>query len=167
MMKSYTTYGIALLLIVQWFGSELMAQPRQITGFDTLMKALFSGENVRVIIRYAQCNRSEKGEAGDRSRDVVAGMAIGTFEYFAEGVIPGSPAFVTFSESKLILNPIGKGHVFNYGKVRVMAGNAVTVTAQYLDPKRYKVLMDQTYKGTINDGLNNGGIYFFRSGDGP
>lgn len=167
MMKSYVKYGIALLFLFQWINPELMAQPRLITCFDTLMKALFSGENVRVVIRYAQCSRTQNGEAGDRSPEVVAGMAIGAFEYFAEGVIPGSPAFVTFSESKLIRNPIGKGHVINYGKVRVMAGNTVTVTAQYIDPKRYKVLMDQTYKGTINDGLNNGGIYFYRSGDSP
>ncbi len=167
MMKSFTKYGITLFIVFQWINPELMAQPRLITSFDTLMKALFFGENVRVVIHYAQCIRTGKGQAGDRSPDVVAGMEIGTFEYFADGVIPGSPAFVTFSESKLIRNPIGKGHVINYGKVRVMAGNAVTVTAQYLDPKRYKVLMDQTYKGTINDGLNNGGIYFYRSGDGP
>lgn len=156
-------YLVPLFLLIQWADPAIFAQTRQIKDFDSLVNALSAGENVKVVIRYAKCRLTEKGNVKEKSPDAITGMEIGTFEYFAAGVIPGSPAIVVFSESKLIRNPKGKGFVLNYGKVKVFSDNSVTITAQYLEPKRLRILMDQTFEGIINGGLNEGGIYFFRS----
>jgi hypothetical protein len=62
-------------------------------------------------------------------------------------------AFVTFSASNLIQNPLGKGHVINYVKLRISSDNKGKIIAQYLNPRNYKVKMDEYFTGDINDGI--------------
>ncbi len=160
-MKRITVFCLVLFFLIPVFFKGVMAQPKQLTGFDSLTKALFAGEEVRVVIHFGKCRMTGEGAEPDKPKNAVTGMAIDTYEYFGEGFRPGSKPFLTFSESKLIRNPLGKGYVINYGKVKVLANDSVTITAQYLKPGRHKVLMDATFKGVISNGTNGGGVSFF------
>lgn len=138
-----------------------VAQTTRLTSFDELMAALNAGEQVRVVIHYKQCERGPGEEEESPVPDAITGMNIDTYEFFAPGAAHNETAFVVFSTSKLIQNPVGKGFVYNYGKVRVNADNSVTVTAKYVHPKSLKTLMDESFIGKLNDGQNNEGINLF------
>jgi len=155
---------LQLLVLICALGSGVSAQTRQLTHFEEVTGALFRGEKVRVVIHYAQCVYLPEGSRSETPPDAVTGMDIDTYEYFAAGAIPGSPAFFVFSQSKLISNPRGKGFVINYGKVRVNSDDSVVVTARYLHPKNHRILMDEQFRGILNDGSNQGGIYFYVNG---
>ena len=159
-LKYYSSVLTLVLLIIS--GPVGYAQAKQINNFDDLMKSLNSGEDVRVVIHYAQCKLFINNEEQLSSPDAVSGMDISTFEYFAPGVAHNEMAFVVFSESKLIRNPKGKGYVLNYGKVRINSDGSVIINARYLNPKNYKVLMDEFFEGQINDGSNDGGVYLYK-----
>jgi hypothetical protein len=126
------------------------------------MKFLNSGENVRVVIHYSKCKLFTDQKEQPSSPDAVSAMNISTFEYFAPGAANNKMAFVVFSDSRLIKNPIGKGYVYNYGKVRINSDNSVKIIAQYLNPKNYKVLMDELFEGEVNNGKDNGGVYLYK-----
>ena len=89
-------------------------------------------------------------------------MDIDTYEYFPVGAVHNKNTFVVFSNSKLVQNPIGKGYVLNYGKVRINEDNTVQVTAKYIHPKNYKELMSEVFVGKLNDSHNNEGINLFK-----
>jgi hypothetical protein len=142
--------------------SVAQAQTEQILNFNELMHLLNSGEKVRVVIHYAQCKLFTDQKEQPSSPDAVSAMSISTFEYFAAGVANNQMAFVVFSDSRLIKNPIGKGYVYNYGKVRINSDNTVKIIAQYLNPKNYKVLMDEVFEAKVNNGKDNGGVYLYK-----
>ena len=151
---------ISLLLLL--FSLSGIAQPSRISGFNELMTTLNSGERVRVVIQYKLCKIPDGQVVQSPPPDAITGMDIDTFEYFAPGAAHNNTAFVVFSTSKLIQNPKGKGFVYNYGKVRVTADNSVVVTAKYIRPGSYKVVMDETFLGKINDGTNGEGINLYK-----
>jgi hypothetical protein len=155
-------YKIVLLIFFFFAASLVHAQPQRINNFDELIQELNSGGKVRVVMHYAQCRLFIENIEQKSSPDAVSGMDISTFEYFAPGAANNKLAFVVFSDSKLIKNPIGKGYVYNYGKVRINSDNTVKITAQYLNPKNYKVIMDETFDCEINNSKNNGGVYLFK-----
>lgn len=136
-------------------------QTTRIKSFDHLMEALNSGEQVRIIIDYAQCGWQDTTKQSPVP-EAIAGMNIGTYEYFAPGAIHNQTAFVVFSNAVLIENPIGQGFVYNYGKVRIYEDHSVQVTAKYIHPKRFKVLMNEVFIGKINDGQNGEGIHMYK-----
>jgi hypothetical protein len=43
--------------------------------------------------------------------------------------------------------------------------NSVEITARYLKPKKfsskYKIVMDETFKAKMNDGINDGAVVFY------
>lgn len=160
-MKWISVFCLLLFLLFPAFFKTVVAQPKQLTSFDSLTQALFAGEEVRVVIHFSKCRMTGEGAEPEKPKNAVTAMAIETYEYFGEGFRPGSKPFLSFSESKLIRNPLGKGYVINYGKVKVLANDSVTITAQYLKPGRHKVLMDATFKGKISNGTNGGGVCFF------
>ena len=147
-----------LLLFAFCFGR---GQTVRISNFDELMKSLNNGEPVRVIIHYAQCKFATEKETPIAPPNAITGLNIDTYEFFASGAAHNKLAFVVFSDSKLIKNPLGKGFVYNYGKVRISADNSAQVTAQYIHPKNYKILMNETFLGMVNDGKNGGAIDLF------
>ena len=149
-------------MMVSWMTSGLMAQKSQITTFDELMTCLKQGGDVRVVIHYKQCILIREGDTVAQVPDAIGGMEIGTFEYFAPMSVHNKLAFVVFSKSVLIANPIGKGMVINYGKVRVRSDNSVEIIARYLHHRSKKILMDERFIGEINDGKGDQGIYFYR-----
>lgn len=157
-MKVKLLIIISLLSVSQF----VAAQNFRISGFNELMLSLNSGERLRVIIDYSLCNWAFAEESQKPLPKAVVGMDIDTYEYFAPGAVRNKSAFMVFSQSKLIQNPMGKGFVYNYGKVRINDDNTVVVSAKYIHPKSFKVLMDETFSGKLNDGINGGGVSIFK-----
>lgn len=93
------------------------AQTLRLTDFEKLINALNTGERVRVIMHYGQCQWADENMADTPLPKAVSGMDIDTYEYFEPGVVHNKLAFVVFSNAKLIQNPKGKGYVYNYGIV--------------------------------------------------
>jgi len=154
---------LILLLCLFFFCRSGWSQTTRITSFENLMKSLNAGEHVRVVIHYALCKWSAEQKDQSPVPDAISGMDIDIYEYFAPGAAHNNKiAFVVFANSKLIQNPIGKGFVYNYGKVRINADNSVMVTAKYINPRNYKVLMDESFIGKLNDGSANEGIDLFK-----
>ncbi len=154
------TFSLFFGLLLAWHSG--FTQPTRITNFDDLMTSLNSGERVRVVIHYALCKWSPDQAEQSPIPDAIAGMDIDTYEYFAPEAVHNKSAFMVFANSKLIQNPIGKGFVFNYGKVRINADNTVQVTAKYIHPKSLKVLMDESFRCKMNDGTNGEGVSLFK-----
>lgn len=140
-----------------------ISQTARITSFNQLMESLNTGEKVRVVIHYAKCVwPADKINQKPPPPKAITGLEIDAYEYFAPGVVYNKEAFMVFSATKLIQNPIGKGMVYNYGKVRINADNTVQVIAKYLHPKSYKILMHEVFLCKINDGILNEGINIFK-----
>ena len=144
--------------------SRLFAQT-PLSTFDQLMTALKSGKEVRAVIHYAKCDLYNGGVKEDKSPDAIGGMKLDTYEYFDSTVFKGKvPSFVTTSETKLI-NHQRYGYVYNYVKIKIRIDGSVEITARYLRPRKlsakFKVVMDETFKGKMNDGKNEGGVFFF------
>ncbi len=81
-----------------------------------------------------------------------------TFEYFAKMSINNTKAFVTTSET--VLDPNG-GFVYNYVKIKIYDDNSVEITAKYLLPNTFEVVMDETFYSEINDGINDKGVSLY------
>ena len=154
------SFYIFLLLIISLSGE---AQPARIKNFNELIASLSTGERVRAVIHYAKCRFSTEGSKQSPAPDAITGMDIDTFEYFAPGAAHNLKAFLVFSQMKMIQNPKGKGFVYNYGKVRINEDDSVTVLAKYVNPKNFKVVMDESFSGILNNGNNGGGIDLFKT----
>lgn len=147
------------LTLILGLGMNGFAAP--INDFASLMNALRNGETVKIVMMYARCKFISDGVEQEKSPDATGGMAIEAWEYFETGAVHNKQPFVTFSVSSLIQNPKGKGYVYDYVKVRINADNSVKILAQYINPKNYKTLMDETFTGIINDGKNEGGVFLY------
>jgi len=132
----------ALILLIS---QTVLSQSERIESFSGLMENLNNGESVRVVIDYAKCDWGPETDSAEETPSAITGMEIDTYEYFEVGVARNSDPFLVFSTSKLIENPIGKGFVYNYGKIRVYHDNSVIVTAKYVKPESYKVIMDESF----------------------
>jgi hypothetical protein len=128
--------------------------PEQLKDFGALMEALEAGRTVRAVFYYGKCELS--GAAGP---DAIGGMEVGTYEYFAPGVVGNAKAYLATSENKLIHMQSGK--VYNYVKARLEDGGSVTITAQYLDPTTFAVKMDEKFACEIDDGSKTAGVRLF------
>lgn len=128
--------------------------PQQLKDFPSLMDALQAGRSVRTVLHYAKCDL-----AGSAGPNAIGGMELGTFEYFAAGVVGNPKAYVASSENKLI--HLQSGKVYNYVKVRIQEDGAVTITAQYLNPTTFEVTMDETFTCKIDDGSKTAGVHLF------
>ncbi|HAP01361.1 MAG TPA: hypothetical protein DCQ93_05485 [Bacteroidetes bacterium] len=147
-----------------FFTISIYAQT-QLKNFDQLMNALKAGKDVRAVIHYGKCELYSEGVKEDKSPDAIGGMKFDTYEYFDSSVFKGKiPSFVTTSQTVLINHP-KYGYVFNYVKIKIRIDGSVEISARYLKQKkfssRYKVVMDETFKGKINDGSNDGAIFFY------
>lgn len=147
---------ISLVLIISV--TFLAAKTEQLNNFEELMNALKTGEQVRMIAHYGQCKLISGNEIQEGSPNAIGGMDIDVFEYFAPLSIGNPQAFVAFSHSKLINL---RGFVYNYAKVKVSEDNKVKITAQYVDPDEFEIEMDENFFSEINDGKNEGAVYFY------
>jgi len=155
-LKSLSVFLILLL------SETVHSQTIRINNFSDLMLALNSGEQVRAVMHYSQCKWDTALQSQGAIPEATASIVIDTWEYFARGAIRNKMAFVVFSKSALIENPIGKGFVYNYGKVRINEDNSVIVSAKYIHPKSLRTLMDESFRCTIHSGENAGGVDLFK-----
>lgn len=152
---------ISSVLMVLFLMSTTIFAQKQLKSIEELMTSLNSGKQVRMVAFYKKCRLISDNEEQEKVPDVVGGMHLGVYEYFAKESVKNKQAFVVFSESKLIQYPKGDGFVYNYVKIKVTEDNKVKITAQYVDAKTFEIKMDENFFGEINDGKNEKGIYFY------
>ena len=155
-MKKITLLLYSLLLT----GTMIFGQ-KQLNSFDELMTALNSGKEVKMVMHYAKCQMISDNEIEDKVPAAIGGMTIDVYEFFEKGAVRNDQAFVVFSESKLIRYPKGEGYVYNYVKVKITADNKVKITAEYLNPVNFSVMMTENFFTTVNDTKNEGGVSLF------
>lgn len=158
-MKKIFLFSICVL-----FSSMIYAQT-QLNNFDQMMSAFKTGKSVKAVIYYGKCKLFSEGIEQTDTINAIGGMELSTYEYFDSSVFKGKvPSFVTSSQTILISHPT-YGYVYNYVKIKIRIDNTLEITARYLKPKmfssKFKVVMDETFKGRINDGSNDGGVMFF------
>ena len=138
----------------------VFAQRAQLTSSEALFESLRAGEDINVVIYYAKCKLIIDGEEA-QSPDAVGGMKLLPFEYFAKMSVRNDKAYLTASETKLIVHR-SYGYVLNYVKIRIFEDDSVEIIAQYLDPKTYEVKMDETFNAVINNSSNDGAVYLYQ-----
>ena len=137
----------------------LMASTIQLNSFEELMEALEHGEEVRVVVHYGDCQLISGNEIKERVPDAIGGMGINVFEYFAKMSVGNEKAFLAFSHTSLINYG---GYIYNYAKFKVMEDGKVKITAQYANPGSFDLEMDENFFSTINNGKNEGAVYFYK-----
>jgi len=148
---------IILLFCVLIFST--FGQTTQVKNFDDLLTRLVNGSNVKIVIKYAMTKLVINGNEED-APDAIGGMELSTYEYFGRGVVQNDMAFIACSKTVLINHPF-YGYVYNYVKIRIYDDNSAEIQVEYLDPKTYEVKMDEKFFAIINNGENEGGIYFY------
>lgn len=152
---------LALLLI----SSLNLSAQKQITSFDELLATLKSGKPVKTVIYYGKCKLFSDGKEEPESPNAIGGMKLDTYEYFDSSIFKNKiPSFISSSQTVLIFQP-AYGYVYNYVKIKLRKDNSVDISARYLKPRKFsskfKVVMDETFKGVLNDGNNDGGIFLY------
>lgn len=127
------------------------------------MTALKSGRQVRTVVEYAKTKLVIEGKE-EPAPNAIGGSKIEHWEWFDRGVIRNPKAYVAFSETVLIAHP-RHGHVYNYVRFRVYEDSVVEITARYLLPTDFKIVMDETFTGRISNGRDKEGVSFFVEGD--
>jgi len=148
---------VGWLLLVMTNGAGAATRP--LATYGELIKALDRGDSVRVVLHYAAMTLTVEGKESP-APDAVGGMNLETWERFAAGVIRNPKAYVAASGTALIAHP-RYGHVYNYVRLRVYEDGAVEVTARYLLPTTFEVVMDETFRGQISLSDKTGGARFF------
>jgi len=150
-----TTFVVIMLLaLVTLFGGTV-----QLNNFEEIMEALEQGEQVRVVAHYGECELISNNEVQDSAPNAIGGMNVDTFEYFAPMSIGNKNGFVVFSHTALINYG---GYIYNYAKFKVSDDNKVKITAQYANPTNFEIEMDENFFSEINDGKNEGAVYFYK-----
>ncbi len=157
-MKKLVSLFVLLFVAI----SMSFAKPVPIYNFADLMKALNSGEKVKVVIYYGKCQLISNNQIEDKSPDAVGGMPFDTYEYFAVKAVRNEKAFVVTSTSKMIAYPKGNGYVYNYVKIKINEENKVQIMAQYIDCKTFETVMDESFFTTINDGKNDAAFFIYK-----
>ncbi len=158
-MKNYS-----LLILFLICSLPLWAQ-QPVHNFEDLMTALKAGKSVKAVIYYEKCKLISDGVEEATSPNAIGGMKLDTYEYFDTSVFKNKvPSFVTSSQTVLIYQSY-YGYVYNYVKIKIRIDNSVEISARYLKPRKFsskfKVVMDETFKGKLNDGTNDGAVTLF------
>jgi hypothetical protein len=151
------TFALVMLACLSNVAS--IAQPHQLKNFDQLLFALRNGTEVRAVIYYAQC-KLIVDSVETKSPEAIGGLSLSTFEYFARMSVRNPKAFVSSSQTVRISHP-RYGHVLNYVKLKIYDDDTVEVTARYLSPTTYQIVMDETFYGGISSENDNKAIYLF------
>lgn len=148
---------IILIVVLMVISVMLIAKPSQLKNFEELMDALQTGRDVRVVAEYGKC-KLISGNEERTAPNAIGGMGVDVWEYFAPMSVGNPTAFVVFSQTKLINYG---GYVYNYAKFRVGDDNKVKITAQYANSTDFDIEMNENFFSEINDGKNEGAIYFY------
>ena len=135
-------HRLALFLIPLTLAVSAVDAAEPLDDYTELRDALFTGGEVRVVADYAACEMILDGEPVGPGPEAVGGLTIGAFEYFAPGVVGNELGYLSFSHSQLIAH---RDYVLNYVRFRVYEDGGVEITARYLDPQSYEVLMDEGF----------------------
>ena len=138
----------------------VLAAPRQLTDFDSLMEALNRGYQVRVVVDYGRCELIAENQP-QPAPEAIGGMVVDVWEHFGAGSIGNPQAFVAFSHGSLIQHA-RRGMIINHVKFRVTDDGKVAISARYLDPVTHEVTMFQNLFTTIADG-QEGAAAFYRN----
>jgi len=131
--------------------------PVQLTTYDDVKVALETGQDVRAVFHYASCTLDSHGPGPD----AVGGMDVATFEYFAANVVGNPSAYVSFSESSLVL--LGQQYIIDYVKVRLFEDATVNIIVEYLDPRTYAVSVHETFACSLATTADSAdGAFFYR-----
>jgi len=150
-----TIIAVIMLLTL----TVLFAGTVQLNNFDEIFDALKKGEQVRVVAHYGECELISNNEIQDSAPNAIGGMNVDTFEYFAPMSIGNPKGFVVFSHTSLINYG---GYIYNYAKFKVSDDNKVKITAQYANPTTFEIEMDENFFSEVNDGKNEGAVYFYK-----
>jgi hypothetical protein len=150
---------LLFILLFIFSVSPINSQPIQLNNFEELMSALINGNDIRLVIHYSKCKLMVDGKE-ENGPDIIGGMEIKSFEYFAAKTIGNEKAFLASSET-LLIHHSRYGYVFNYVKIRIFENNQTEVFARYLDPVSYEVKMDDVFYSEINNGKNEGGLFCY------
>ncbi len=140
-----------VLFWILFFSFFTFPQSKSIKNFDAILQHLKAGNSLRCVLDYSKC-KLIIDSVETESPDVIGGMPIAAFEFFAKGSIKNEKAFVTFSETSLISHR-RYGYVLNYVKIRIFDDESVEIIARYLDPKSYEIKMDETFWGKISESV--------------
>lgn len=150
---------LMLIFVLLIIGVCLVADTVLLKNFEELMEALKSGEQVRVIASYGECQLITDNEIEEHVPNAIGGMNVDTFEYFAPMSIGNPKGFVVFSHTSLINYG---GYVYNYAKFKVTDDNKVKITAQYANAENFDIEMDENFFSMMNDGKNEGAVSFYK-----
>lgn len=131
----------------------------RLSSYSSLITNLDRGETVKVVLRYKDMTLLVDGKE-EAAPDAVGGMTIHNWERFAKGVVRNEKEYIAISETQLIAHP-RYGHVWNYVRLRIYEDGNVEITARYLTPTDFKVVMDETFKSKISDGKDKFGVHLF------
>ncbi len=154
-MKTRVPVGIALFALT----SLACAATSRVNSYARLIENLDRGETVKVVLKYKDMTLLVDGKE-EPAPDAVGGMTIHNWERFAKGVVRNEKEYIAISETQLIAHP-RYGHVWNYVRLRVYGDGSVEITARYLTPTDFKVVMDETFKSKISDGKDKFGVHLF------
>lgn len=69
-------------------------------------------------------------------------------------------AFVSSSETVLINHP-RYWHVYNYVRLKIFENDSVQITACYLKPLTFEIVMDEMFYGVMSNGNDERGVMLF------
>ncbi len=152
------------LIIISLISVSAYSQ-KQLNNFDEIMTSLKNGKSIKTVIYYAKCKLFVDGKEETESPNAIGGMRIDTYEYFDSSLFKGkAPSCLVSSQTVLVSHP-KYGYVYNYVKIKVRKDNSVEIIARYLKPRlfsrKYKIIMDETFKGKLRNNEADGGIVFF------
>ncbi len=148
------------VVIILMSAVMLNAKIVQLKNYGEVFKALTAGETVKMIVHYKQCQLISDNEIVKKVPDAIGGMVLNSFEYFAPMSIRNKHGYISSSKTVLINHP-RYGFVMNYAKVRIFDNDKIRIIAQYVDPKTYKIEMDESFFTVIDNGKNKGAAKFF------
>lgn len=153
---------ITFLLVLSSIAYNAFCQ-KQLFSFEQVYNSFVAGKQINVIFHYSKCQLIADNQVKDKSPEAIGGFIVDSYEYFAPNSVRNKNAFISFSKTILIQNPLSDEdeYVLNYVKVRVSDDNKVRIVARYLNPISYKTIMDESFYTVINDGKNDGAAFFY------
>lgn len=152
-------YPILIPLLTIALATSASAAPKRLSDFNSLMKALNSGNTVNLVLDYGKM-KLKVGEELVDSPKAIGGMAFTPWEYFAKGVINNEKAYVVSSETHLITSR-KYGYVYNYVRVRIFEDQKVEINARYMTTDKFETVMDETFFAEISNGKDEKGVGMF------
>jgi hypothetical protein len=129
---------------IQWRKfAPLPRTPQLLPDYSSIFQSLQTGRKVRAIFRYDECVLD--GEPGPVA---IGGSNIDTFEWFSAQFF-GVPR-ISFSGN--VLANIGQtyGWVYDQVKTRVDATGSILITATYIKPTNFTVVMHEEFHCNVS-----------------